>query len=143
MSKRVSGLFLRTMGRIYSCTSHPLNKTVSRFFMKGMESSSRSPGGERLSSYRCREVLGIQVGSDRPWGKFAPGVLPDNPAFGNETRGRGKNGKGTKKLLSPPFKKESPPKSSLVACAKCGKELILEVPPSGNDLLCLDFYKKK
>ena len=40
-------------------------------------------------------------------------------------------------------KRKAPPRSFRVTCAQCGKELLMEVPPSGNDLLCFDCYKKK
>lgn len=40
-------------------------------------------------------------------------------------------------------KRKAPPKSFKVTCAQCGLELLMEVPPSGKDLLCLDCYKKK
>jgi hypothetical protein len=40
-------------------------------------------------------------------------------------------------------KKKAAPKSFKVTCAQCGKELLLEVPPLGKDLLCFDCYNKK
>jgi transcription elongation factor Elf1 len=40
-------------------------------------------------------------------------------------------------------KKKVARKSFKVACAQCGKELDMEVPPLSKDLLCLDCYNKK
>jgi len=40
-------------------------------------------------------------------------------------------------------KRKVPPRSFKVTCAQCGKELVMEVAPSGNDLLCFDCYRKK
>jgi hypothetical protein len=40
-------------------------------------------------------------------------------------------------------KKKSLPKSFKATCAECGKEVLLEVPPVGKDLLCLDCYNKR
>jgi hypothetical protein len=40
-------------------------------------------------------------------------------------------------------RKKAPPKTYRASCAQCGKELALEVPPLGKDLLCLDCYNKK
>ena len=40
-------------------------------------------------------------------------------------------------------KRKALPKSFKVTCARCGKELMMEVPaPPGKDLLCLDCYNK-
>ena len=40
-------------------------------------------------------------------------------------------------------KKRALPKSFKATCADCGKEVILEVPPSGENLLCLDCFNKR
>ena len=40
-------------------------------------------------------------------------------------------------------KKKGPPKTYKGICAQCEKELLLEVPPVGKGLLCLDCYNKK
>ena len=40
-------------------------------------------------------------------------------------------------------KKKAPPRSFRVTCAQCGKELLMEVPASRDDLLCIDCYRKK
>jgi len=40
-------------------------------------------------------------------------------------------------------KKKALAKSFKATCADCGKEVLLEVPPLGKDLLCLDCFNKK
>jgi hypothetical protein len=40
-------------------------------------------------------------------------------------------------------KKKALPKSFKATCANCGKEVLLEVPPLGTGLLCLDCYNKR
>ena len=40
-------------------------------------------------------------------------------------------------------KRRPPARSFKATCARCGKELMMEVPPPvGKDLLCLDCYNK-
>jgi CxxC-x17-CxxC domain-containing protein len=40
-------------------------------------------------------------------------------------------------------KRKVPARSFKVTCSRCGKELMMEVPPPpGKDLLCLDCYNK-
>ncbi|HSR10713.1 MAG TPA: hypothetical protein VLS90_04660 [Thermodesulfobacteriota bacterium] len=40
-------------------------------------------------------------------------------------------------------KKKAPPKTYRAACALCKRELVLEVQPTGKDLLCIDCFQKK
>jgi CxxC-x17-CxxC domain-containing protein len=41
-------------------------------------------------------------------------------------------------------KRRPPPRSFKATCSRCGKELMMEVPPpEGKDLLCLDCYNKE
>ncbi len=40
-------------------------------------------------------------------------------------------------------KKKALPKSFKATCADCGKEVLLEVPPVGKGLLCLDCFNKR
>ena len=40
-------------------------------------------------------------------------------------------------------KRRPPPRSFKATCSRCGKELMMEVPPpEGKDLLCVDCYNK-
>jgi hypothetical protein len=54
-----------------------------------------------------------------------------------------KNDESKQKKLPESFQKECPPRYYRVSRAQCGKELLKEIPPAGNDLLCLDGHKKK
>jgi hypothetical protein len=40
-------------------------------------------------------------------------------------------------------KRKTPPRTFKATCAQCGKEVLMEVAPSGNGLICFDCYKKK
>ncbi len=40
-------------------------------------------------------------------------------------------------------KKKAPPRTFKATCCQCKREVLLEVPPTGKDLLCLDCYNKK
>ena len=39
-------------------------------------------------------------------------------------------------------KRKAPAKSFKATCARCGKELWMEIPPPERALLCLDCYNK-
>ncbi len=82
-------------------------------------------------------------------GRLNPGVSPGTPPATiwitreGKIIERGKMARIRRNFYRRSSKKKAPQKSYKATCAQCGKELSLEVPPFGEDLLCLDCYNKK
>ncbi len=80
------------------------------------------------------EVYGFFPDASSPGGRLAAGTKRGE---------REKMAKTRRNFYRKSSKKKAAARTYRAVCAQCGKEVLLEVPPTGNDLLCLDCYNKK